>query len=68
MSRVLYETPACALCGRTTTVTLSRTVVDQLGTVPVQDLLPETAPSIREQIRHGTHPACWAVLFGPDGL
>ncbi|MGJ9414418.1 hypothetical protein ACHAAC_17090 [Aeromicrobium sp. CF4.19] len=66
MTTTTYVTDPCQICGTATTLKLPLDVVERLGLVPVQDLLPDIDPEQRELIRHGTHPGCWRSVFGPN--
>lgn len=58
-------TPACSMCGKEGWVTVPSDAVERLmNYVPIQTVLPELAPALREQIKTGIHPECWAKSFG----
>lgn len=58
-------TPACSLCGQEGWVTVPRGSVEPLmNLVPLQTVLPELDPALREQIKTGIHPECWSKMFG----
>lgn len=61
-----YTTAPCPVCEQATTLRLPVDVVERLGLVLVQELLPEAEVEQRELIRHGTHPECWRSVFGPS--
>lgn len=53
-------TPACPFCGKEGWITVSRRGVERiLAGEPIQEALPSLDPSMREQIRSGTHPECF---------
>lgn len=54
------------ICHETSTVeTGEAEALAWLAGQPVQDVWPEMPRAWREQLVSGTHPACWADMFGP---
>lgn len=58
-------TPACRMCGQEGWVTVPSHAIEPLMEhVPIQTVLPELDQGLREQIKTGIHPECWARAFG----
>lgn len=63
---VKHETPACMRCGETSTVDVDEKALyqwQQLG-VLIQLAFPGMSDEDREHLKSGTHPKCWAEMFG----
>lgn len=59
-------TRPCMFCHETSTVEATEAeALAWLAGQPVQDVWPEMPRAEREQLISGTHPACWAGVFGP---
>lgn len=61
-------TPQCFLCGQAGSLALTPEaykgyIMYQRGGVFVQDALPMLTAAQREQVKTGTHPACWDNMF-----
>ena len=64
---VTVTTPKCMVCGK-----FGEVEVDSVGHyrwkhqgVLIQLALPNLSTELREQLKTGTHPACWDEMF-PD--
>jgi hypothetical protein len=62
------ETPACGLCGEASLLVVSRAAyVSWVAGGLIQDAFPDMPRDEREQLKTGTHPACWDAMLGdPD--
>ncbi|BDZ44036.1 hypothetical protein GCM10025865_33790 (plasmid) [Paraoerskovia sediminicola] len=60
----MFTTRACMHCGKTSAVALKpeQTAVLAAGK-PIQDVIPDVSPNVRELLISGTHPKCWEVMF-----
>ncbi|CEH05320.1 hypothetical protein [Propionibacterium freudenreichii] len=63
---VIIETRPCMVCGRRSRVIMTAAQAEALNAnAPVQDVFPDAPRAEREVIISGTHPSCWAEMFGP---
>ena len=54
------------VCGRRSRVIMTAAQAEALNAnAPVQDVFPDAPRAEREVIISGTHPSCWAEMFGP---
>ncbi|MGW9114498.1 hypothetical protein [Microbacterium sp. NPDC055683] len=64
---VTVTTAACMFCGATSEVELTAAQFDLfIQRRPVQEVLPDVEPEVRELLISGTHPACWFGMFGAN--
>jgi hypothetical protein len=62
-----YTTPPCMMCGDRTVVALDRVSIERWrGGELVQNVFPDLDADARELLISGTHPACWAEMFGDE--
>lgn len=67
MAMVPVTTPACMLCGRTSTVEVSAEGYDEWKRgAMVQDAFPEEPADLREMLKTGIHPDCWDEICGEE--
>ena len=62
---ITVSTPVCMGCSKRSSllVPLKGYNAWRLGAL-IQDAFPELAPEEREQLKTGTHAACWDAMFG----
>lgn len=66
-SPATITTRACILCGKEGSVALTAAEAEALSRGEyVHDALAQRSRATREQIISGTHPECWADMFGTD--
>lgn len=59
-----YTTEPCMACGKTSMLHLSSVALSQWqGGAMIQDAFGDLSAPAREQIKTGTHPACWDAMF-----
>lgn len=57
-------TRACMFCDQASRVQLTTEQAAALDArTPVQDVMPDSSPELRELLISGTHPACWDTAF-----
>lgn len=64
--RVPVETPPCMHCGETSTIEVNEKSLfrwKSLG-IHIQTAFPDMSDEDREHLKTGTHPRCWAEMFG----
>ena len=67
MSAITVKTPPCIVCGAPSIVELQRAEwVALQGRALIQEALPTRDADFRELVKSGTHPACWAEMFGDE--
>jgi len=61
----IVETPVCSWCNESGVVEVPAPgfFAWQLGAL-IQDAFPELSNDMREQLKTGCHPECWATMFG----
>jgi hypothetical protein len=60
-------TEPCMVCGETSEMDVSTTGwVRWKGGWLIQDAFPEMPAELREQLKLGTHPACFEAMFGEE--
>jgi hypothetical protein len=60
-------TDPCIVCGETSVMEVeTRGFVRWKGGWLIQDAFPEMSPDLREQLKTGTHPACFESMFADD--
>ena len=65
MSTTTYTPPPCMVCGEATPIEVSTVALEQWqGGAFIQDAFGDLPAEVREQIKTGTHPACWDAMFG----
>jgi hypothetical protein len=63
MALISYVSPACILCGKSTTMELdSEDIYKWRGGSLIQDIWPDMPKEQREVIMSGTHPECWSEI------
>lgn len=62
------ETPACMCCGQRSflTITAEENAAYFERRELIQLAFPNRDADFREQLKSGTHPACWTEMFGDD--
>ena len=64
---VTVETPRCFQCGCTGEIRVpSSGLTRRRAGALMQEAFPELDKGLREQLISGTHPECWAEMFGSD--
>lgn len=65
MATVTVETPACMVCSKATSMVVDADSLRawQMGEL-IQNAFPTMSVDDREQLKTGTHPACWDAMFG----
>lgn len=64
---MIYTTPACLVCHKTSVVELEiRDVERWKRGEHVQHVWPDKTPEERELLQTGTHPGCWDQMFQED--
>lgn len=58
-------TPACMVCGKTSEMEVDTLALHrwQKLNVLIQVAFPDMSAPEREQLKTGTHPACWEEMF-----
>jgi hypothetical protein len=65
--QVTVETKRCIVCLETGDVTMPRIAFFRFTQgMAVQEAWPEGSAEEREQLINGTHPECFALLFGSE--
>ena len=65
MALVKITTPACPMCGKTATFTVSEEALNAYHNgALVQNAFPEMSADDRERLISGMCPACWKSIFG----
>ena len=60
-------TRVCMVCGQTSVVTMTNhEYASWFMGYDVQTVFPSWSPEQRELLITGTHPECWATLFGDE--
>lgn len=61
-------TPMCRFCKKTGEVHVTESDYEKYGSMKqghhIQDILPDLSADTREMLITGTHPECWASMFG----
>lgn len=62
-----YRTPACIVCGEHSVMLVDSDRLDawRRGTL-IQEAFPHHPAEVREQLKTGTHSACWDSMFGEE--
>ncbi len=62
------NTPVCNFCGKTGEVEVTEAEYEAYASMShgqhIQDILPNLSADTREMLITGTHPKCWADMFG----
>lgn len=67
MRTITVKTPPCIVCDAPSIVELQRAEwVALQGGALIQEALPTRDADFRELVKSGTHPACWAEMFGDE--
>ena len=61
----IVQTPDCHICGESGIVEVPAPgfFAYQLGAL-IQDAFPQLSPALREQLKTGYHPECYALMAG----
>ncbi len=61
---VAVTTPQCMHCGNYGLMEVRESIADAIDRGElIQDAAPDLAPPLREQLKSGIHPECWAAMF-----
>jgi hypothetical protein len=61
----VVETPRCVHCGYKGEVEVPNSgLARRSAGALIQDAFPDLSRGLREQLVSGTHPECWAEMFG----